>query len=147
MAALKWAALCLLQLAAQASAAKYPPVSTNCTSASSQSVSWEVGNFTFDSNAKLYYGPGTAGKVTFSIKNTANGYAFDCLQGGNSGRSSNQWIQDGRVWYGCNVYCYGSQGRSGEGNPPLYTAFSFDTGTKALSVRQVWSCGASGAAV
>ena len=72
--------------------------------------------------------------------------ALVLLQGGNSGRTPNHWIQDGRVWYGCNVYCFGSQGRSNGDNPPLWTAFSFDAGTKALSVRQVWSCGESGAA-
>ena len=146
VATFKGVVLGILYLCAQVQAASYPPVSTDCTDASSRSASWEIRNFTFDANSKLYFGPGNAGKVSFSIKNSANGYAFDCLQGNSrAGRVPNRFMREGKLWYGCNVYCYGAQGRSLEDNPPLATSFSFDVTTRALSVSQTWSCGNSNA--
>ena len=142
MAALKWLMLAALYLCAQGQSTSYPPLSTVCTDSASRSASWEIRNFTFDTNSKLYFGPGTAGRASFSIKNSANAYAFDCLQGDSrTGRAPNHFIRDGKVWYGCNVYCYGAQGVPLEDNPPLATSFSFDIETRALSVSQGWSCG------
>ena len=119
----------------------FPPVSTNCTESASKSVSWRIQNFTLDTDTEYDYGPGTVGKVSFSIQNTANGYAFDCLQGdGSTGRAPNQRLVDGNVWYSCNVYCQGARDEPDEDDPPLRTSFHFDMGTKSLSISQTWSC-------
>ncbi len=136
-------ALALLPLAAFGKTA-FPPVSTDCTDASSKSASWVIRNFTVDEDTKFDFGPGTAGKVSFSIKNTANGYAFNCLQGdGSTGRVTNRYLVDGKVWYSCNVYCKGARGEPDEDDPPLDTAFHFDIKTKALSFSQTWGCSSS----
>src|SRR4051794_17030474 len=72
-------ALALLPLAAYGAA--FPPVSTNCTEAASKAASWTVRGFTFDTDTRFDYGVGTAGKASFSILNSANGYDFKCVQG------------------------------------------------------------------
>jgi hypothetical protein len=135
-----------LLLATNGLAASYPPASTDCTDEASKTASWEVKNFAFDSNSKFDYGPGTAGKVSFSIKNSANGYSFDCVQGsGQNTRMTNLFKKGSRVWYSCNTYCKGAQGTADtEGTPPLQTHFSFDLGTKSLSIEQGWTCAKSG---
>ncbi len=139
----KFVRFVVLSLLPLASYGQFPRVSTNCTDASSRSVSWEIHNFTFDTATRFSYGPGTAGRASFSIKNTANGYAFDCLQGdgANTGRVPNHILQGGKVWYSCNVYCNGARDQPDEANPPLDTSFSFDVANKSLSIRQLWSCG------
>ncbi|KAH8897806.1 hypothetical protein GQ53DRAFT_818071 [Thozetella sp. PMI_491] len=115
--------------------AGYPPASTTCAR-SANSTGWSIRNFTFDTNLKLYYGEGTAGKVSFSIKNLDNGYEFDCAQGNaQGGHTPNFSLKDGKVWYSCNSYCYGS-----ETNPPLDTEFNFNINTKMLSLSQKWTC-------
>jgi len=123
-------------------ASAFPPASTNCTEAASKAASWEIRNFTFDTDTRYYYGPGTAGKVSFSIKNSANGYEFNCLQGnGQTARTPNHFLDDGKVWYSCNVYCQGSQFFGGEDNPALNTTFHFDVDSKELRINQAWTCG------
>ncbi len=144
----KLAALSLLVLPPAAwtagASSSFPPVSTDCTEASSKAVSWAVRNFTVDTDTKFDYGPGTAGKVSFSIKNSANGYAFSCLQGdGATGRLANRRLVGGKVWYSCNVFCKGARGAPDEDDPPLDTSFHFDLETKALSINQTWGCGAT----
>jgi hypothetical protein len=117
--------------------ATYPAPSLAC---SNTNASWEVKNFAVDTKSKFYYGQGTVGKASFSIKNLANGYEFACTQG--SGRdvsTPNFSLKDGKVWYSCNDYCHGS-----ETNPPLDTSFSFDVASKSLSVAQKWSCALNG---
>jgi len=139
----------LLPLIPGACAVVFPPASTNCTEGASRSVSWEIGNFTYDTDTKFNYGPGTAGKVSFTIKNSANGYEFACLQGnGETGRDPNFELRDGKIWYSCNVYCHGavdSPGETVEDDPPLDTSFYFDLEAKALSISQDWSCQAANA--
>ncbi|KAL1864491.1 hypothetical protein VTK73DRAFT_5862 [Phialemonium thermophilum] len=117
------------------------PVSTNCTAASSLAASWVVRNFTADTDTKFDFGPGTAGRVSFSITNTANGYNFTCLQGdGATGRAPNHYVVDGKVWYSCNVYCKGAEGEAAEEDPLLPTSFHFDAQDKSLSITQSWPC-------
>ncbi|KAH8881916.1 hypothetical protein GQ53DRAFT_832046 [Thozetella sp. PMI_491] len=119
-----------------------PPLGINCTEISSKSASWIIRNFTVDTDTKFDFGPGTLGKVSFSIGNTANGYSFNCLQGsGATGRSPNHYLADGKVWYSCNVYCKGARGQPSEDDPPLDTSIHFEMKSKALSIRQTWSCG------
>ncbi len=126
----------LLLCLAHGGDASYPPASTACTQASANSTSWEIRNFVVDTNSKLYYGQGTVGKASFSIKNSANGYEFNCTQGsGPAVQSPNFSVKSDKVWYSCNAYCYPA-----EVNPPLDTEFNFDIDTKTLSVRQKWSC-------
>ncbi len=133
-------ALALLPLAAYGDSS-FPLASTNCTAASSEAASWLVRNFTFDTDTKYDFGQGTAGKVSFSIKNSANGYAFNCLQGdGSTGRIANRYVVDGKVWYSCNVFCKGARGIPDEADPPLLTSFHFDVKSKALSISQSWGC-------
>ncbi len=118
--------------------AAYPAASSACSAGNA--TSWEIKNFAVDTTSKYYYGLGTIGKASFSIKNSANGYEFTCTQGsGQSVPSPNFSVKDGKVWYSCNAYCYGP-----ETNPPLDTSFSFDIGAKALSVSQKWSCASGG---
>ena len=120
--------------------AAYPSPASTCSSTSA--TSWEIKNFAVDTNSKFYYGKGTIGKASFSIKNLVNGYEFSCTQG--SGRdvaSPNFSLQDNKVWYSCNAYCYGP-----ETNPPLDTSFSFDIDAKSLSVSQKWSCAGNSSA-
>lgn len=129
---------------ASCSLALYPPVNTNCSVAPEKSVSWDIRNFTVDTDTRFNYGPGTLGKATFLIKNTANGYQFKCEQGsGKTSRSPNQWLQNGQVWYGCNVFCFGAE-HYPEEDPPLDTSFHFDLDSKALTVNQSWVCGDTG---
>ena len=138
---MKLTALSLLPVAVLG--ANYPAVSTNCTADASKAASWTLRNFTFDTDTSRDYGVGTAGKVSFSIKNSANGYEFECLQGdGSTGRVANRKVVAGKVWYSCNVFCPGARGLPKEDNPPLATSFHFDPKTKALSVNQTWECGA-----
>ena len=119
----------------------FSPVSTNCTESASKSVSWAIHNFTLDTDTEYDFGLGTAGKVSFSIKNSANEYTFDCLQGdGSTGRAPNRFLVGRKVWYSCNVYCQGARDEPEEDNPPLSTSFHFDMSTKALSISQTWSC-------
>lgn len=135
--------LALLLSLTPGSYASYPPANTNCTATSVNSTSWEIRNFAFDTKLKLYYGQGTAGKVSFSIKNSANGYEFNCTQGNGPDVSSpNFSLKDGKVWYKCGSYCYG-----GDVNPPLDTSFNFDIDTKKLSVSQKWTCAGRNASV
>ena len=125
--------------------AAFPAASKTCSS--TDSTSWEIKKFTVDTNSKFFYGNGTVGKASFTIKNTANGYEFNCLQGdGRTGRVVNRKVVGGKVWYSCNVFCPGARGLPKEDNPPLATSFHFDVKTKALSVNQTWSCGPAGAA-
>ncbi len=134
-------AFSLLPLAAY-SKPLFPPAGTNCTAVSSKSASWVIRNFTADTDTEYDFGPGTAGKVSFSIKNTANGYDFNCLQGdGSTGRTSNRYLIDGKVWYSCNVFCKGGRGVPDEDDPPLDTSFHFDMKTKVLDITQTWGCG------
>ena len=132
-----------------ANGAAFPQPSTNCTESGSRSASWEIRNFTFDTDTKYYYGPGTAGKVSFSIKNSANGYQFNCLQGnGQDVRAPNHYVQDGKLWYSCNTYCHGAEWYyPQEDNPPLDTSFHYDVVTKMLSVQQQWTCGSGNSSV
>jgi len=142
---MKHAVFALLPVAAYGAA--FPPASLNCTEATSKAASWVIKDFAFDTDTNYDYGAGTAGKVSFSIKNTANGYEFNCLQGdGRTGRVVNRKVVGGKVWYSCNVFCPGARGLPKEDNPPLATSFHFDVKTKALSVNQTWSCGPAGAA-
>ncbi len=135
------AAAGLLLLARASSAASYPPASTNCAAAPANATSWEIRNFTVDTDSNLYYGPGTLGRASFSIKNSANGYEFSCTQGsGLSVDLPNLAVKNGSVWYSCAAYCYPLSV-----SPPLDTQFHFDLDNKTLSVRQKWSC-ASGSA-
>ena len=130
----------LLGPASGTSFALYP--GTNCTEASSRSADWIIRNFTVDTDTKFDFGPGTLGKVSFSIENTANGYSFNCLQGnGITGRSPNHYLSQGKVWYSCNVYCKGARGVPTENDPPLDTSLHFDLKSKALAIRQTWGCG------
>ncbi len=128
---------------AAAAGASSPAVGTNCTAASSKAASWLVRNFTADTNTKFDFGPGTAGKVSFSIENTANGYAFNCLQGdgATTGRLPNRAVVAGQVWYSCNVFCKGARDTPDENDPPLQTSFHFDAKTKELALKQSWACG------
>jgi len=137
--------LAVLPLAAYG--AVFAPVSTDCTETSSKAASWVIGNFTVDTNTKFDYGPGTLGKASFSILNTANGYAFSCLQGdGATNKTPNRHLVDGKVWYSCNVYCKAAQGQPAQDDPPLDTSFHFDAKSKSLSISQTWGCGANKAA-
>lgn len=121
---------------------KSSPASINCTDAASKSVSWAIKNFTVDTDTEYDFGPGTLGKATFTIANTADNYEFNCLQGdGSTGRVPNRRVIDGKVWYSCNVYCKGARGVPEEDDPSLSTSFHFDMGAKALSISQTWSCG------
>jgi len=114
----------------------YPPASTSCTEASWNSTIWEVKNFNFDSQARLSYGVGTAGKTSLTIKNLVDGYEFSCSTGhGLDVTNPNFSQRDGKVWYNCNTYCF-----SGDVNPPLDTSFNFDPSTKVLSLNQKWTC-------
>ena len=114
----------------------YPPVSTSCVATQGNTTEWVIQNLTVDTNSKLYYGRGTVGKISFSVKNSANGYEFNCTQGSGRGvHAPNFSLRDGRVWYSCNQYCFGP-----DVNPPLDTSFSFDIDTKTLNLSQKWSC-------
>ncbi len=129
----------LLFFLARTGTAQFPPASTNCSATAA--AGWEVSNFTFDTDTRVSYGPGTAGTVSFSIRNVANGYQFDCLQGeAQRKRLANHVVVDGKLWYSCNVYCYGTTRDPWEYNPPLNTSFHFDVDTKQLSVTQDWAC-------
>ncbi len=82
--------------------------------------------------------------MSFSIKNSANGYQFDCLQGDTQKkRSPNHALVGDKVFYSCNVYCYGAVQATLEENPPLNTSFHFDTDSKELNIIQEWTCGGS----
>ena len=119
---------------------------TSCTVEASKSATWEIRNFTFDTNTRYSYGPGTAGKVSFDIKNTANGVAFSCIQGDDQkNHSSNHVLTNGKLWYNCGTYCYGAPRtrRVDEEEPPLDTSFHFDVKSKELSVNQKWTCGSN----
>jgi len=122
------------------------PVSTNCTEATSKDASWVIKNFTIDTQTKFDYGPGTAGKVSFSIQNTVNGYSFNCLQGdGPTGRTPNHYLVDGKVWYSCNIFCNGARDTGPiREDPALETSFHFNMSTKALTINQTWGCGSTG---
>ncbi len=125
----------LLSLSGESYAA-YPPANTTCAPASVNSTSWLIRDFAFDTQSKFYYGQGTAGKVSFSIKNSANGYEFTCAQGSGGGvPNPNFSLKNGKVWYSCNAYCHGP-----DVNPPLDTSFNFDIDTKTLNVNQKWAC-------
>jgi hypothetical protein len=91
----------------------------------------------------MSYGPGTAGTVSFSIKNSANGYEFQCLQGNRQrARQANHFLHKGKLWYSCNTFCFGAEWYyPPEDNPPLNTTFHYDVDTKTLSIDQKWSCG------
>ncbi len=139
----KLVALALLPLAAYG-ATPYPPASTNCTEASSKAVNWVIRNLTVNTETRFDFGPGTAGKVSFSVKNTANGYTFDCSQGERvAGQSPNHYLVDGKVWYGCSTFCKGARGEPDRDDPPLDTSFHIDVKDKALSISQTWGCGGS----
>jgi len=142
MAGLRTLSVLLLAGSGLSQPATYPVASTDCTDASSKAVSWEIRNFSFNSDTKLNYGIGNAKKVTFTVKNSANGYTFECLQGNeNHGRAPNHWLEGGKLWYGCSAYCNGAMGFTPEPQPALDTKFSFDPSTKSLSLSQAWKCG------
>src|SRR3569833_2846133 len=104
------------------------PVSTNCTEATSKDASWVIKNFTIETQTKFDYGPGTAGKVSFTLQNTDIGYSFNCLQGDvPTGRTPNHYLVDGKVWYSCYIYCNGARdtGPILE-DPALDTSFHFN---------------------
>ena len=124
--------------------AAFPAASKTCSS--TDSTSWEIKKFTVDTNSKFFYGNGTVGKASFTIKNTANGYEFACDQGSargvrelgiitSKGAPNFELGDDGKVWYTCGEFCYGP-----DTNPPLDTSFSFDMGSKTLRINQKWSC-------
>src|ERR1700761_4987463 len=105
----------------QGSHVSYPPAGTTCADLPLNKTGWEIRGFKFDTNSKLYYGQGTAGQTSFSVKNTANGYEFNCTQGsGQKVPDPNFSVRNGKVWYSCNSYC-----RDGDINPPLDTSFNF----------------------
>jgi hypothetical protein len=140
----KMAALALLPMAVYGAGNAFAPASTNCTEAASKAASWTIKGFTYDSDTKFDWGPGTAGKVSFSIKNSANGYEFQCLQGdGTTGRLANRFMKDGIVWYSCNVFCKGAPEVPVEDDPALQTSFHFDAKSKELSISQAWACKAA----
>jgi len=116
----------------------YPPPSLRCSSRNS--TSWVIKNFAVNTNSQYFYGNGTIGEASFSIKNTANGYEFNCTQGSGRGISTPNFELkgDGKVWYTCGGFCHGIE--EIEPNPPLDTSFSFDMDSKTLSVSQRWSC-------
>jgi len=142
MALLQVLGLVLFTAPVLSQSVSYSAASTDCTDANSKTASWEIRNFTFNSDTKLNYGVGNAKKVTFTVKNSANGYSFQCLQGNeNHGRAPNHWLEGGKLWYGCSAYCNGAQGLTLEPQPALDTKFSFDPATKVLSFGQTWTCG------
>jgi len=142
MAAVLGISVLLLAVPGLAQSVSYGAASIDCTDADSRAATWEIRNFTFNSDTKLNYGVGNAKKVSFTIKNSANGYSFDCLQGNeNHGRAPNHWPDGSRLWYGCSAYCNGAQGLAPEPQPALVTKFSFDPASKSLSLSQAWSCG------
>jgi hypothetical protein len=149
----------------------YPPADTSCTKASQDpSLFWEVSNFTFDTWTRDTYGVGTAGFVTLTIKNRANGYSFSWSDGSQAPlfatdwgnyRTENHYLEDGLVWYSSNGWCNASwspstnyipsPGMSINGQayyypaltkdgPPLVTSFHFNVNTKELRLRQSWVC-------
>jgi len=132
-----------LAWASRVHAARYPLPNNICVGTSQwNSTGWEIENFNVSTDSKFWYGTGTLGFASFNIKNTANGYAFDCIQGNSQTvRTPNFVVENGKVWYSCNVLCIGSDGNPPEDNPPLETAFHFDYESKELSVRQNWTCG------
>ena len=131
---------CLFSLGIRAEA--FPAPNVNCTESGSRSASWEIRNFTFDTDTNFYYGPGTAGRVSFSIKNSANKYQFNCLQGnGQDIRAPNHFVRDDKLWYSCNTYCHGAEWYyPQEDNPPLETSFNYDAASRILSIQQQWTC-------
>ena len=126
-----------------------PPPLANlaCSERSRASPSWEILNFTFDSDSRYSFDPGTAGRMQIGIRNTANGFTLNCLNGANlefpAVADGFSYLEDGNVWYTCYTLCTDVWYRKEfEWNyPPLLkTSFHFDVEGEVLSVRQLWYC-------
>ena len=113
---------------------RFPP-RRDCTDASFTTPGWEIQNLYIDTDLEMSWGSGTVGDMTFDVRNTANGYQFSC----HVGSSADNWlfdqriIQDGKVWYSCNLQYYTPQNA-------LATQVYFDMDTKELGINQTWVC-------